>query len=73
MKIVNIILSILILLLSAATAVVSYFLFEKRSQFVSGWAKLAQTISSSAAELDKDTGTEVAKKLTPQYNPFKRW
>ena len=66
MKIVNIILSILILLLSAATAVFSYFLFEKRSQFVSGWAKLAQTISSSAAELDKGTGTEVAKKLTPQ-------
>ena len=66
MKIVNIILSILILLLSAATAVFSYFLFEKRSQFVSGWAKLAQTISASAAELDKGTGTEVAKKLTPQ-------
>ena len=66
MKIVNIILSILILLLAAATAVFSYFLFEKRSQFVSGWAKLAQTISSSAAELDKGTGTEVAKKLTPQ-------
>ena len=49
MKIVNIILSILILLLSAATAVFSYFLFEKRSQFVLGWSKLAQTISSSAA------------------------
>ena len=66
MKIVNIVLSILILLLSAATAVFSFFLFEKRSQFVSGWSKLAQTINSSAAELDKGTGTETAKKLTPQ-------
>lgn len=56
MKITNILLSILILLLAAASAVFSYFLFEKRSQFVAGWAKMAQAINKSAAELDKDSG-----------------
>ena len=56
MKITNILLSILILLLAAASAVFSYFLFEKRSQFVSGWGKMAQAINASAAELDKDSG-----------------
>ena len=64
MKIVNIILSILILLLSAAAATFSYFLFEKRSQFVTGWGKMANAISQSAAELDKNSGTELAKTLT---------
>ena len=56
MKITNILLSILILLLAAASAVFSYFLFEKRSQFVSGWGKMAQAINSAAVELDKDSG-----------------
>lgn len=56
MKITNILLSILILLLAAASAVFSYFLFEKRSQFVSGWGKMAAAINQTAAELDKDSG-----------------
>ena len=56
MKITNILLSILILLLAAASAVFSYFLFEKRSQFVAGWGKMAQAINKSAAELDRDSG-----------------
>jgi len=56
MKIANIVLSVLILLLAAASAVFSYFLFEKRSQFVTGWAKMAQAINASAVELDKDSG-----------------
>lgn len=56
MKITNILLSILILLLAAASAVFSYFLFEKRSQFVAGWAKMASAINKSAAELDRDSG-----------------
>ncbi|MBR2372751.1 MAG: hypothetical protein IKA87_00810 [Lentisphaeria bacterium] len=66
MKIVNILLSILILLLSAAAATFSYFLFEKRSQFVTGWAKMASTINESAAALDKGSGTKLAEKLTKQ-------
>ena len=56
MKITNILLSILILLLAAASAVFSYFLFEKRSQFVAGWAKMASAINKSAAELDRNSG-----------------
>ena len=66
MKAVNVILSILILLLAAASAVFSYFLFEKRSQFVDGWAKMAVAINKSAVELDLDSGTKkLADELTP--------
>lgn len=66
MKAINIILSIFILLLSAAAATFSYFLFEKRSQFVTGWSKMAKTINESAAALDKGSGTQTAAKLTSQ-------
>lgn len=51
MKIINIILSIFIFLLAAASAVFSYFLFEKRSQFVSSHQKMAATISSVSSKL----------------------
>lgn len=65
MKIANIILSVFILLFAAASAVFSYFLFEKRSQFVDGWAKMAVAINKSAVELDKDSGTKkLADELT---------
>lgn len=64
MKAVNIVLSVLILLLAIAAAVFSYFLFEKRSQFVTGWEKMATIIQKSAAELDKGSGTKEASKLT---------
>lgn len=66
MKIVNIILSILILLLAIASAVFSYFLFEKREQMVKGWEKMAVTVSQASAELDKGSGTSVAKLLSPE-------
>ena len=58
MKITNILLSILILLLAAASAVFSYFLFEKRSQFVAGWGKMAKAINETAVVLDKDSGVK---------------
>ena len=65
MKITNILLSILILLLAAASAVFSYFLFEKRSQFVAGWGKMAKAINETAVVLDQDSGIEsVAEKLS---------
>lgn len=64
MKAVNIVLSVLILLLAIAAAVFSYFLFEKRSQFVTGWEKMATIIQKSATELDKGSGTKEAAKLT---------
>ena len=66
MKILNIFLSILILLLAVASAVFSYFLYEKRTQLVSGWEKMAQAVNSSAVNLDKGSGTEVAKELSKE-------
>ena len=66
MKIANIVLSVLILLFAAASAVFSYFLFEKRSQFVDGWAKMAVAINKSAVALDLNSGTKkLAEELTP--------
>ncbi len=66
MKIVNLILSILILLLAVASAVFSYFLFEKREQMVKGWEKMAVTVNQASAELDKGSGTNIAKLLSPE-------
>ena len=66
MKILNIFLSILILLLAVASAVFSFFLYEKRTQLVSGWEKMAQAVNSSAVNLDKGSGTEVAKELSAE-------
>jgi hypothetical protein len=66
MKLLNIFLSILILLLAAAAAVFSFFLYEKRDNMIDGWAKMAETVSSSAASLDKGSGTEVAKELSAE-------
>ena len=64
MKITNIVLSILILLLSAVAAVFSYFLFEKRSQFVAGWGQMAASIAKTSQALDKGSGTKDSAKLT---------
>ncbi|AVM45934.1 hypothetical protein FYJ85_06195 [Victivallaceae bacterium BBE-744-WT-12] len=64
MKVVNVVLSILILLLAIASAVFSYFLFDKRSQLVEGWKKMATTINQSATEMDKGSGTKVGGELT---------
>lgn len=66
MKVVNVVLSILILLLAIASAVFSFFLFEKRTQLIDGWKKMATTISQSATELDKGSGTKVGADLTPE-------
>ena len=64
MKAINIVLSILILLLAAAAAVFSYFLYEKRSQFVTGWDKMAEIVNESAKALDQGSGTNLGSKLT---------
>jgi len=73
MKIVNIILSILILLLAIASAVFSYFLFEKREQMVKGWDKMAVTVNQASAELDKGSGTNIAKLLSPELLSHERY
>ena len=52
MKILNITLSIVIFLLAAASAVFSYFLFEKRAQFVNSHSAMATAIRESSVALD---------------------
>jgi hypothetical protein len=64
MKVLNIFLSILILLLAVASAVFSFFLYEKRYKLVDGWDKMAKAINASAVNLDKGSGTDVAKTLS---------
>jgi len=66
MKFINILLSILILLLATAAAVFSFFLYEKRDKMIDGWGKMAEAVNSSAASLDKGSGTEVAKTLSTE-------
>lgn len=66
MKVVNVILSVLILILAAASAVFSYFLFEKRGQLLGGWDKMAAVINQAAKEIDRNSGTKVAGELTAE-------
>lgn len=58
MKVINILLSVFIFLLAAASAVFSYFLFEKRGQMVDGWNKMASAIQKTATELDANSGAQ---------------
>ncbi|MBE6362397.1 MAG: hypothetical protein E7054_01965 [Lentisphaerae bacterium] len=66
MKVLNIILSIFIFLFAAASAVCSYFLFEKRAQFVKGHEKMAKAIYETSKALDQNSGTDYAKDLTTE-------
>ncbi len=64
MKVVNIVLSVLVLLAAIVSAVFSYFLYEKRVAFVNGWNQLAGAIYENARTLDRNSGTNAAKELT---------
>lgn len=64
MKVLNVVLSVLILLLAVVSAVFAFFLFEKREQMTEGWRKMAETINQTAMKLDTDSGTTVASELT---------
>ncbi len=66
MKIVNVLLCVLILLMAVASAVFSYFLYEKRVQLTTGWDKMATTLSKSATAIDKTNETPIAKDLTKE-------
>ena len=63
MKVLNIILSVFIFIFAAASAVCSYFLFEKRAQFVSSHQKMAAAIYAASQTLDSNSGTDYAKDL----------
>ena len=60
----NRVVNIVILVLALASAGLSFLLFQKREVFVDGWNKLTSTINSTASELDKESGTKSAAKLT---------
>lgn len=66
MKILNIILSIFIFIFAAVSAVCSYFLFEKRAQFLKGHEKMAKAIYETSKTLDSSSGTDYAKNLTTE-------
>jgi len=63
MKILNIVLSVLILLLAIVSAVFSYMLFDKRSQMVDSYTELSAGIRQASSALDANSGTAVAKSL----------
>lgn len=64
MKVLNVVLSVLILVLAAVSAVSSYFLFVKRGQMIKGWEKITTVISQTASTLDEKSGTRVGAELT---------
>ena len=64
MKVVNIVLSALILVLALVCTGFSYVLFAKRANMVKGWGEMAKGVYEASAELDKGTGTHVAASLT---------
>ena len=61
MKGLNVVLSIVIFILAVVSAVFSYILFDKRSQFIAGWDQFAVTVSKSAAILEKKSGDNKLK------------
>ncbi|MBE6355779.1 MAG: hypothetical protein E7058_01545 [Lentisphaerae bacterium] len=64
MKVFNIIACVIILLLAMASAVFSYFLYEKRVQFVDGWQQMTTAIQTSAKKIDEQGSKKYAKELT---------
>ena len=66
MKGFGIFLAVLIFLMAAVSAVFSFFLFEKRAQLVDGWNYMGGEIGKTAAALDKNSGTDLAAKLTSE-------
>ncbi|QSH40759.1 hypothetical protein P0136_11590 [Lentisphaerota bacterium ZTH] len=73
MKAFNVLLSILVLLLAIASAVFSYFLFEKRQQMILGWEKMAKAINQSATSLDSGSGTEIARQVSAENLSHKKY
>ncbi len=66
MKIVNILLSVLVLILAAVSAISSFVLYDKRNILVDGWNEMAKTINETSTILDRESGTDVAKALSPK-------
>jgi len=63
MKGFNVFLAVLIFLLAATSAVFSYFLFEKRSQLVTGYGYMGEKYEEAARLLDANSGTKLTNKV----------
>jgi len=66
MKILNIILSVVVLLLAAVSAYFAYVLYGKRIQMAGGWSKMTAAIHQTAAKMDEKSGTTTANDLTEE-------
>ena len=64
MKTFNLIACIIVLVLALISAACSYFLYEKRVQFVDGWNKMSTAINTSAKTIDSRGEKKFAPKLT---------
>lgn len=67
MKKVNIVLSILILILALVCTVFSFFLFQKRTELVVGWEKMAGGITAASTAMTQ-TGATVNKDALDHKN-----
>lgn len=63
MGVLNRIVLIFILLAAAGATVLSYFLFEKRTDLLKGWDLMANQIDATAKNLDRGSGTNVADQI----------
>ncbi len=66
MKILNIVLSVLVLIMAAASAAAAFMLFQKRALIVDGWSKLTTAIHQTAEIMDRNSGTNVARDLSAE-------
>lgn len=67
MAILNRILSVLIVLLAITAAVFSFLLFQRRQEFRDRADKLAETLSQTVQQIDRNSQTSYSGKLT--FNP----
>ena len=71
MKVVNIVLSSLILVLALVCTAFSYFLFEKRTALVGGWDEMAGEIANVSTELAKGSGAAAINKDDLKHETYK--
>ena len=69
----NLIACIIVLVLALISAACSYFLYEKRVQFVDGWNQMSTAINTSAKTIDSRGNKKFASKLTPDTLSHKNY
>ncbi len=72
MKILNIVLSILVLLLAIVSAVFGYLLYEERNTLVDKYGSLTKPMQDTAKALDNGSGTSIAKTLGGDALSYKK-